>query len=207
MRYEWYQTGREVVISIFAKNLKQENVRVEVTEQRVSVELDLGQDRSYQLHVDLAYGVRPGSFTATVFASKVDVRLQKADAQRWTTLERSASTASSKPKACGRRACARAAAPAPLTDDGGARPRQHDWDKLASEVAREEASEKLEGDAALQKLFQQIYRDGTDETRRAMNKSFVESGGTVLSTNWSEVGTKRVEPKPPDGAEVRQLNT
>ena len=29
----------------------------------------------------------------------------------------------------------------------------------------------------------------------------MESGGTVLSTNWGEVGEKKVERKPPDGME------
>jgi suppressor of G2 allele of SKP1 len=36
-----------------------------------------------------------------------------------------------------------------------------------------------------------------------MNKSFQESGGTVLSTNWSEVGKAPVEVKPPDGMEYK----
>ena len=50
-----------------------------------------------------------------------------------------------------------------------------DWDKLVAEVKQEEKDEKPEGDAALNQLFQQIYRDGSDEVKKAMNKSFVSS--------------------------------
>lgn len=78
------------------------------------------------------------------------------------------------------------------------------WDKLAADIEKEEKEEKLEGDAALNQLFQKIYGEGSDEVKRAMNKSFVESAGTVLSTNWAEVGNKKVERKPPDGMEYKE---
>ena len=40
------------------------------------------------------------------------------------------------------------------------------------QVVKEDAEDKKEGDAALNELFQKIYADGSEETKRAMVKSF-----------------------------------
>lgn len=57
----------------------------------------------------------------------------------------------------------------------------------------------LEGPDPVQGFFQKIYRDADPDTRRAMIKSYQESNGTSLSTNWSEVGKGPVETSPPEG--------
>ena len=51
------------------------------------------------------------------------------------------------------------------------RPKKN-WDKLEHELKVEEKEEKLEGEAALHKLFRDIYGNADEDTRRAMNKSF-----------------------------------
>lgn len=66
------------------------------------------------------------------------------------------------------------------------------WDAIIDEFEKEE-----EKDLCVNDLFKQIYESGSDEVKKAMNKSFQESGGTVLSTNWDNVANQKVEPKPP----------
>ena len=54
-------------------------------------------------------------------------------------------------------------------------------------------------------MFQNIYANGSDEVKKAMNKSFTESSGTVLSTNWSEIAEKKTEVKPPDETDYKEF--
>lgn len=51
--------------------------------------------------------------------------------------------------------------------------------------------------------MRQLYQNADENTRKAMNKSYQTSNGTVLSTNWDEVERKDYEkkdrPEPPKG--------
>jgi len=68
-----------------------------------------------------------------------------------------------------------------------------------AKIDREFVEDKPEGEAAVNELFKSIYANGPEDTKRAMMKSWTESGGTCLSTNWDEVGKGKVEVKPPQG--------
>ncbi|OTA68028.1 SGS-domain-containing protein [Hypoxylon sp. EC38] len=72
------------------------------------------------------------------------------------------------------------------------------WDKID---AGDDDDEK-EGD--VNTFFQKLYKDADDDTRRAMMKSYIESNGTSLSTNWAEAKDKTYKTQPPDGAEARK---
>lgn len=84
------------------------------------------------------------------------------------------------------------------------------WDKLTTTILESEKPKSstedpnVNGDNTLNEFFQNLYGNADEDTRRAMMKSFQESGGTALSTNWSEVGKGPVPIKPPQGSEARK---
>jgi len=79
--------------------------------------------------------------------------------------------------------------------------KRKNWEKIVDEETK---NDKPEGEEALNKVFQDIFSNGTDEQKRAMMKSFTESGGTVLSTNWEDVGKAPVKGSPPQGLEMHK---
>ncbi|KAJ1831201.1 Cochaperone protein, partial [Coemansia sp. RSA 2708] len=52
-------------------------------------------------------------------------------------------------------------------------------------------------DQSVNELFQSIYKDADADTQRAMMKSYIESTGTSLSTDWKSVSKGPVETLPP----------
>jgi len=92
----------------------------------------------------------------------------------------------------------------------GQKPFYKNWDGITNKILADDKQVTTSddpnagGDAAVNKFFQEIYGNADDNTKRAMMKSFVESGGTTLSTNWDEVGQAPVEVKPPQGSEWKK---
>lgn len=198
IKHDWYQTESQVCITIMIK--QKEDVKVEYTETTVSTTCRLPNGSEYNLELDLCHPILPDRSSYKVLSTKIEVKLAKKDSIRWNALEGDGAAPNIKPINVAEPVSAAA------TVYPTSYAKKHDWNKLEAEVKKEEEDEKLEGDAALNQLFQKIYGQGNDETRRAMNKSFSESGGTVLSTNWKEVATDKVTVKPPDGMEYKNYN-
>ncbi|CAH8548736.1 unnamed protein product [Heterobilharzia americana] len=123
---------------------------------------------------------------------KVEIQLRKATEVRWSNLE--SQCLSSGSKVHNSQDVTKIVHSYPSSSKFS-----HDWNKLEKEAAEIEDEED-----PLNKLFKNIYANASDETRKAMVKSFTESAGTVLSTNWNEVGTGKVDMKPPDGMEYKK---
>lgn len=72
-----------------------------------------------------------------------------------------------------------------------------DWDNI-----KDEDEDENSGD--VDSFFRKLYQNSTPEQQRAMMKSFTESNGTALSTDWSSVGQGKVETTPPTGTEAKK---
>ncbi|CAG8769758.1 23980_t:CDS:1, partial [Racocetra persica] len=135
----------------------------------------------------LAHEISPKECRHEVLSTKIEVKLKKEKPGiKWGVLEGDDSLAGSFSQSDGNK----------LSYPSSARNAKN-WDKLEKEISKDQ--EKPEGEAALNSLFQQLYKDADDDTRRAMLKSYTESSGTCLSTNWGEVSKSKVETKPPEG--------
>ncbi|VFV32365.1 suppressor of g2 allele of skp1 [Lynx pardinus] len=193
IKYDWYQTESQVIITLMIKNVQKNNVNVEFSEKELSALVKLPSGEDYNLKLRLLHLIIPEQSTFKVLSTKIEIKMKKTEAVRWEKLEGQGNVPTPKQF---------------VADVKNLYPSSshytRNWDKLVGEIKEEEKNEKLEGDAALNKLFQQIYSDGSDEVKRAMNKSFMESGGTVLSTNWSDVGKRKVEINPPDDMEWKK---
>ncbi|KZT30561.1 SGS-domain-containing protein [Neolentinus lepideus HHB14362 ss-1] len=193
LRHEFYETEDKVILSVFDKGADPEQVSVKFEPRKLSY-----KNGEKELVLEpLRSQIDPDASSYTVGKVKVEIRVVKIAQGRWGQLlgdspDPLATFATSAPASAATR-----------------KPHKN-WEGITTEILAsdpEVTSDKdpnAGGDNAVNSFFQKLYGDADEDTRRAMMKSYVESGGTTLSTNWEEVGKGKVEGKPPQGSEWKK---
>jgi suppressor of G2 allele of SKP1 len=205
VRDAWFQSPTHVSIDLFVKGVTEADADIVFTTDTVSITIrfpDGGSDEppfSRLLH--LAGPILPRDSTVTFSRTKISIRVAKAGAGgQWPALEKKEGDKkiNSRPVETSTAVSPSLSLPTPYASG-------KNWDAIAAAAAAEE-EEEPQGEEALNEMFKSIYSDGSDEQRRAMVKSDVESGGTVLSTDWGKVRESEVKPSPPRGMEARKFD-
>ncbi|CAH8545327.1 unnamed protein product [Schistosoma bovis] len=191
-RFDWYQSEDNIWIDYLRKKMAPTDIRVEIKRREVSLYLTIPTGDELLKKFQLLHEVVPEDSSYRVTATKIEIKLKKADKVCWSHLESQDCITGSGIQTS--YDVTKIVHSYPSSSKSA-----HDWNKIDKEAAEIEGEED-----PLNKLFRNIYENASDETRRAMIKSFTESAGTVLSTNWSEVGAGKVEIRPPDGMEYKK---
>ncbi|KAL4903505.1 hypothetical protein BDW74DRAFT_156510 [Aspergillus multicolor] len=223
IRHGWYQSNDSVVVTLYAKGVDKEKVDTELKSDSVSIQFPLPSGSDYAFNLDpLFASIDESASKVSTFSTKIELVLRKkTPGQKWSSLESSSTEVKSATITPTPAPSASASAPSyPTSSRHGAK----DWDKLASTLTAkkpkkprakedDETKGKTDGEGEddsdnegsvdseyggdpVDGFFKKLYAGADEDTRRAMVKSFVESNGTSLSTNWGDVGKGKVNPYP-----------
>lgn len=219
-----FQSNTFITVSIFSKGVNRDELEVEMLEDSVRLNpLNYPSGDAKEFKLQLFSQIDPSKSALTVTPRKVELRLAKKTPGKWARLTKDDSSDSNAgsdikkseaPKAAEKQPAQPASATPETTSttsepnkDSTAKPAgpayptssrsgPKNWDKIAKDDD--------EGEAGVNDFFKKLYSDATDEQKRAMMKSFTESNGTTLSTDWGDVGKRTVETHPPEGVEAKK---
>jgi suppressor of G2 allele of SKP1 len=218
IKHEWYQNNDFVFFTLLAKGVPKDKASVDIDEHSLSISFPTQTSSTYDFSLDPLFApIDAAQSTWNIMATKVEVKLKKATpGTKWKNLqgdptvatESTEGTTSSIPQ----HILTSKPADLPPSYPTSSKTGPKDWDKVANDLTKKpkKEGEKDTGDGSLDdddfeggddvtNFFKKLYQNADPDTRRAMIKSYQESNGTELSTDWGNVGTRKVETVPPDG--------
>lgn len=197
-KYQFWQNNKFMTISILEANVQDSDLDVTFSTNRLVVKLLKGSTNFTVIANYLYSKIDPEKSKIQIKDEKVLLKLRKADdGFEWNELFGKATDDKEDTDDKDDDKKSKPVVPVdvstqevPKVKDPTRRPytSHRDWDAIEKNIEAQEKQEKPQGDEAMNALFQQIYAGASEETKRAMVKSYQTSGGTVLSTNWDEVG-------------------
>lgn len=197
-RVDWYQSSKSVTISLFTSTLPVSKESVSVNFAPGNQEMTLtypipNSGSEFQYNVKLAYEIDPSDIFVSVFTKKIEVTLRKKSTIQWKYLEDTGVPKDSS-----------ASFPKIETQPLSTALKYPSSSKKTIDWSKVDLDDEQESSDNADAFFQQLYANADPDTKRAMMKSFVESNGTALNTNWSEVSKGKVESSPPEGLELKK---
>lgn len=177
-KMQWYQSSSHVSIDVYAKNVDREKSSVVFEPSHLAVRLVRPDMENYILDKELSEKIEVDSSVWSVSRYKVEIRMKKAvRGSTWRSLDKEEKVVSAAVQAS--------------AESMRRKEMQQGRDKQWNSIAEKELEDYKEDDGPMA-LFRTLYKDADEDTKRAMMKSYSESGGQVLSTNWEEVQKKKV---------------
>ncbi|KAI3404504.2 SGT1 [Candida oxycetoniae] len=189
IREDWYQSSDEVIITIYAKNVEEDKLKVQFDKDSLSVSFPSATGSEYHYDLDPLYGeIQVSDSKYKIYSTKLEITLKKRNPGKWPALEKGNGNESSNTKSIGE-GKEQSINGAPAYPSSAKK--KINWDNFQVEEDK--------GDSEPNQFFQKIFQDMDDDSRRAMMKSYIQSNGTVLTTSWEEARDKEFETSPPEG--------
>ncbi|PWN32339.1 SGS-domain-containing protein [Meira miltonrushii] len=200
-RFDFFQTATQVIVSVYVKGCSQDDVQLDTDDH--SLRLTINAPTKASLVIAPLFGpIDTSNSGVTTLPSKVEISLQKLQPGiQWPSLQGSDAGGSTTSTTV-----ASTSTPNPTSRT------RSKWDSFKDEEEEDgqnkttgnETGKSTKDEASIDDFFKQLYANADDDTRKAMMKSYQESGGTALSTNWEEVKKGTVKSQPPKGMEARK---
>jgi len=221
IKHDWYQNAENVYFTLLAKGVPKDKAKIEIEKDSLSISFPIQDTSSFEYTLDPFFAeIDPEKSASNITAHKIEITLKKATpGVKWSSLEGTAPTAptstdgkSEIPEAILKQ---NNVPSYPTSSKSGPK----DWDKVAKDLTskkpkkdggkdvddQDDDVDNGDGGDETTRFFRTLFKGADPDAQRAMMKSYSESGGTVLSTDWSSVGQKTVEPQPPDGMEAKKM--